>query len=243
MKAVSRRCALLFSLCFGCLSPIVGHTQEVVEPNRKPVSYIVFGGTGGTGLEIVKLLVENGSDVTAFVRPTSDRRQFGTLPVSFVVGDALDAASVSQAISSKPFGAVISSLGSPFLSDHRVDSEGNINVIEGAKLAGIKRILMVSSIGAGDSRDAIPGVLRTILGGGLDAKTIAESHMRESGLDWTIIRPGNLGEGPATGTARLVEDPNAFKGGTVPRAEVARLLVSAIKEPATVRKAFNIFQD
>jgi len=243
MKAVNRRWVLLFSLCLGGLSPVVGHTQEVVASDRQTDSYIVFGGTGGTGLEIVKLLVENGNEVTAFVRPTSDRSRFETLPVSFVVGDALDAASVSRAISSKPFAAVISSLGSPFLSDHRVDSDGNINVIEGSKLAGIERILMVSSIGAGDSRDAIPGVLRTILGGGLDAKTIAEDHMKTSGLDWTIIRPGNLGDGPATGTARLINDPSAFKAGTVPRAEVARLLVSAIKDPATAEKAFNIIQD
>lgn len=243
MTAVNRRFVVPYILCLGALLTGIVHANEDTVPTHGAGTYLVFGGTGGTGLEIVKLLVSYGADVTVFVRPTSDRAKFGTLPVSFVVGDALDAESVRQALGAKRYTAVVSSLGSPFLSDHRVDSEGNTNVINGARDKGIARVIMVSSIGAGDSQDAIPGVLRTILGGGLAAKTIAEDNLRKSDLDWTIIRPGNLGDGPSTGTARLVGDPNAYTVGTVPRAEVARLVVATILDEATFRQALNIVQD
>jgi uncharacterized protein YbjT (DUF2867 family) len=88
----------------------------------------------------------------------------------------------------------------------------------------------VTGLGAGDSRghggllyDAIafPLVLKRIY----DDKDVQEQMIRASGLDWTIVRPGLLRGGPATGQARPLTDPRDWRGGSVTRADVADFLV------------------
>ena len=199
---------------------------------------LVFGGTRATGLEIVKLLADRGETVTVFVRETSDRSQLVPLGVAFAVGDALDAQSVKEAFGQANFRAVISSLGSR-RGDSPVDDVGTINVTDAAKAAGVDRILMVSSLGAGESRDLLPFYVKWILGAGLDRKTTAENHIRASGLDYTIIRPGGLQDAPATGTGILIEEGQPIKVKSIPRAEVARLLVKAFDDPASVGKVYH----
>ncbi|MDG2242133.1 MAG: CpcT/CpeT family chromophore lyase [Rhodospirillaceae bacterium] len=202
---------------------------------------LVFGGTRATGLEIIKLLAARGQPVTAFVRPTSDVSALEELGVTMFVGDALQADSVMAAFESDYFGSVISSLGST-RGDSPVDDIGTINVAEAAKATGVDRILMVSSIGAGDSKDALPFYVRWILGSALERKTTAESHLIASGLDYTIIRPGGLGTGPATETGFLVEGSERFEFGQIPRAEVARLLIEAFDDPDTERKIYHAIE-
>ncbi len=209
-----------------------------VAPLADEGGVLVFGGTRGTGLEIVKLLAGRGEEVTVFVRPTSDRSQLTPLNVTFAVGDALDAQSVADAFRQDDFRAVISSLGSR-RGDSPVDDVGTINVTDAAKAAGVDRILMVSSLGAGESRDLLPFYVKWILGAGLDRKTTAENYIRDSGLDYTIIRPGGLQDEPATGIGAIVEEGQPIKVKSIPRAEVARLLVAAFDDPASVGKVYH----
>lgn len=199
---------------------------------------LVFGGTRNTGLEIIKILAARGDSVTAFVRPTSDVSALNELGVTLFEGDALDADSVKAAFEAGNYGAVISSLGST-RGDSPVDDVGTINVAEAAKATGVDRILMVSSIGAGESSDALPFYVRWILGSALERKTTAETHLMASGLDYTIIRPGGLGDGPASETGQLIEGSEAFVFGQIPRAEVARLLVEAFDDPDTEGKIYH----
>lgn len=203
---------------------------------------LVFGGTRATGLEIIKLLVERGEAVTAFVRPTSDLSLLTPLGVRTFKGDALDGESVQAAFEAGSYRAVISSLGST-RGDSPVDDVGTINVANAALAKGVNRLLMVSSIGAGESLDALPFYVRWILGSALERKTTAENYLKASELDYTIIRPGGLGEGPATDTGYLVDDTTQFKFGQIPRAEVARLLVQAFDDPASLRKVYHAIPD
>ncbi len=211
-------------------------TEMAVEP---PNGILVFGGTRATGLEVVKILAGRGEDVTAFVRPTSDVSQLKPLGVTLFTGDALEADSVKAAFESGSYRAVISSLGSR-TGDNPVDDVGNINVAEAAKATGVDRMLMVSSIGAGESRTAIPFFVRWILGSALERKTRAENHITASGLNYTIIRPGGLGDGPATGTGVLNDDQQSFEWGRIPRTEVARLLVQALDDP-NAANTYHVF--
>lgn len=199
---------------------------------------LVFGGTRATGLEIIKILKGRGDGVTAFVRASSDVAELERLGVDLFVGDALDAESVKAAFDSGNYSAVISSLGSR-RGDSPVDDVGTINVAEAALATGVDRLVMVSSIGAGDSKDALPFYVRWILGSALERKTTAENHLMASDLDYTIVRPGGLGEGPATNTGILIEGSERFDFGQIPRAEVARLLVEAFDNPDTARKVYH----
>lgn len=207
-----------------------------------PDGILVFGGTRGTGLEVIKILAGRGDAVTAFVRPTSDVAELQSLGVELFEGDALEADSVQAAFESGSYRAVISSLGSSG-GDSPVDDVGTINIATAAAASGVNRMLMVSSIGAGESLQALPFFVRWVLGSALERKTTAENYIKASTLDYTIIRPGGLGDGPATGTGFLVEDTQRFDWGRIPRAEVARLLVMAFDDPTSLRKVYHAVPD
>ncbi len=201
---------------------------------------LVFGGTRGTGLEIVRKLRERGEAVTVAVRSTSNTAELEKLGVSTVIADALDAEQVTNAVTSGGYAAVVSTLGTTRGEQHkRPDYIGNRNVIDATQTAGVKRFVFITVIGAGDSSDAAPGFSKRFLAEVISLKTRAEDHLRASGLDYTIIRPGGLGDVPATGTAVLVEDPKAFS--FIGREDLADLAVQALGDPSTVGKTYAAY--
>ncbi|MSR09128.1 MAG: NAD-dependent epimerase/dehydratase family protein, partial [Gammaproteobacteria bacterium] len=119
---------------------------------------IVFGATGKLGTELVRDLREHGDQVTAFVRPSSDRSQLEPLGVNFAVGDVLDAESVRLAFQGGEFDAVIAAVAG--LSEPDLDRQGNVNVADAALASGVQRVIFISTVGAGDSRDAAPLISR-----------------------------------------------------------------------------------
>jgi uncharacterized protein YbjT (DUF2867 family) len=203
-------------------------------------SILVFGGSRGTGLEIVRKLRERDEAVTVAVRSTSNTSELEKLGVSTVIADALDSEQVNAAMTSGSYAAVISTLGTTRGEQHkRPDYVGNRNVIDAAKTAGVKRFVFITVIGAGDSTDAAPGFSKRFLAEVIALKTQAEDHLRASGLDYTIIRPGGLGDVPTTGTAVLAEDPAAFS--FIGRADLADLAVQALGDPSTIGKTYSAY--
>jgi uncharacterized protein YbjT (DUF2867 family) len=195
---------------------------------------LVFGGTRGTGLEIVRKLRERGEAVTVAVRSTSNTAELEKLGVSTVIADALDAEQVTNAVSSGGYAAVISTLGTTRGEQHK-----RPDYVDAAQAAGVKRFVFITVIGAGDSSEAAPGFSKRFLAEVISLKTRAEDHLRASGLDYTIIRPGGLGDVPATGTAVLVEDPKAFS--FIGRADLADLAVQALGDPSTIGKTYAAY--
>ena len=234
--------SMALSAAMGFPSSTVAQDEYTPNAETSEDRVLVFGGTRGTGLEIIKILAGRGESVTAFVRPTSDIAELQSLGVELFEGDALESDSVQAAFESGSYRAVISSLGSSG-GDSPVDDVGTINIAKAAVATGVNRMLMVSSIGAGESRQALPFFVRWILGSALERKTTAENYIKASTLGYTIIRPGGLGEGPATGTGFLVEDTQRFDWGRIPRAEVARLLVMALDDPMSLRKIYHAVPD
>lgn len=201
---------------------------------------LVFGGTRGTGLEIVRQLRERGETVTVAVRRTSNTAELQKLGVDTVIADALDAETVQAAMSSQTFAAVVSTLGTTRgEQDKRPDYIGNRNVMDAAKAAGVQRFVFITVIGTGNSADAAPRPSRSFLKEVIALKSQAEDHLRASGLDYTIIRPGGLGDVPATGAAVLVDDPAAFS--YIGRIDLANLAVQAIGDPATIGKTYTAY--
>lgn len=232
-------------------------TQESTEPPPpksspvKPVveeslpragGILVFGGTQGTGLETVKQLVAMHEHVTVMVRGTSDTTALKELGVNIVVGDALDPESIKQAFTAAPFRAAVSVLGGH--KDYRVDGEGNKNVIDATKGAGVPRFVLVTSLGAGDSAASAPWylgwALRLFMKDYMAAKTAAEDHLRATDLDYTIIRPGwLLSSTKAGGTPTLVPETNTFSWIT--RADLGKLVATSVEDEATFKKTLTAY--
>jgi uncharacterized protein YbjT (DUF2867 family) len=160
---------------------------------------IVFGATGRSGRAVVARLLERGHSVTAFVR-NPGKIEAGNDGVRVATGDVLDAETVEPAV--RGHDAVISCLGAGLKG--RVRSEGTRNIITAMHAAGIRRLLSQSSLGVGDSRQNLNAYWKYLMFGLLLRSAyrdhhIQERYIRESGLDWTILRPGALTDGPVTG--------------------------------------------
>ncbi|MFK7957181.1 MAG: SDR family oxidoreductase [Lysobacterales bacterium] len=196
---------------------------------------LVFGATGGTGLATVRRLREQNVPVTAFVRPTSNREKLEPMGVSFVVGDALSLSDVDQAMADGNFAAVVSAIGGR-PGQPRPDYTGVKNMVDAAKRNGVGRMVLVSSIGAGDAARAKPpadaGFFKTIL----HEKTLGEDYLIASGLEYTVIRPGGLRTEPATGNGQLSVAPAM---GMIHREDVGALIVQALGDPSAVGKVYH----
>ena len=194
---------------------------------------LLFGGTRNTGLEVAKLLAGRGDRVTAFVRPSSDRSGLEPLGVSFTVGDALDMETVRAAFDGGDYTAVITTVGC-FSCDPRPDYLGNANIFDAAAEAGVDRLLLVTSIGSGDSFKAAPWLARVFLREIIPLKTQAEEHLVATGLEYTIIRPGALRSKPPSGKGYLSESRETE--GIINRSDLAGLIVEALDDHATKEK-------
>jgi len=197
---------------------------------------LVFGGTRGTGLEAIKLLVARGDRVTVMARSDSDRSGLEPLNVDIVEGNALARANVEAAFAAAKFTAVINSLGGK-RGETRPDLEGTISIVDAAEAAGVRRIVMVSAVGAGDSADALSPNAWKFLGPVMELKTQAEDRVTGSGLDYTILRPGGMGSDPATGTAIRTEDHSVM--GMINRADLGRLVVECLDDDSTIGHIYH----
>ncbi len=203
------------------------------QPASDDSSILIFGGTRNTGLMVARLLTERGDRVTAFVRPTSDRVALEELGVNFVVGDAMDIETVEAAFSTGKYRAVLTTIGC-LSCDPPPDYQANANIIAVAKDSTVRRLVLVTTIGAGDSLDATPMLSRRVLAKTLPLKTKAEEDLRASGLDYTIIRPGGLRSGIRTGNGVLTEDRDTF--GFIFREDLAELLVAVLDDGRSIGK-------
>lgn len=248
---------LLASMSGSFHRPASLHEFGAFQAPAAPV--LVVGATQNTGLEIVRELRARGVPVVASVRSTSNTAALDALGIEKVVFDAMNAEEVRAAIVPGRFSAVVSTLGTAARDlperrgwfealtegqnkmdpEKRPDFKGNRNLVDAAKAAGVPRFVLVTVIGTGDSARAAPALARRALADIMPLKDQAERHLRESGLQWTVIRPGGLGTRvlAATGTARLTDDVASFS--YIGRVDLARLVVNALGDPSTVGRNFT----
>lgn len=198
---------------------------------------LLFGASQRTGLEVARILTARGDNVTAFVRPSSDRANLEELNVTFVTGDATDADTVDAAFASGSFTAVINTIGGKRGEEPRPDYIGTKNIVDAAIRHGVKRMLMVTMVGAGDSNAVLSDQARKFLGPVAELKTQGEDYMMASDLDATILRPGGMLSQPATGTAIKTEDHSAM--GIIHRPDLAALVVESLDDDGTIGKIFH----
>lgn len=198
---------------------------------------IIFGATRGTGYETAKLLCERGDKVTALVRESSDASGLEALGATIVRGNAIEAADVKRALESGVFTAAVNTMGGKRGETPRPDVAGMKNILAAAKPASITRHLLVTAIGSGDSHSAVSPNVHKFLGEVLKLKTEIENMLQESGLDYTILRPGGMTNDPASGTAVKTEDHQVM--GMINRADLAALVVECLDDDTTIGKIYH----
>ncbi len=198
---------------------------------------LVIGASRGIGLATVRVLLAAGHSVRALARgasriPIEDQR------LEKLDGDALDRATIDRALAGTD--AVIQSLGVAFTFDALLKgttlfSRATRILADAMRANGVRRLVVVTGLGAGDSRghggflyDAVlfPLLLKRVY----DDKDVAEQIVRASALDWTIVRPGLLTNGPATGTYQVLVEPTSWRAGTISRADVADFLAKQVSD-------------
>jgi uncharacterized protein YbjT (DUF2867 family) len=199
---------------------------------------LVIGASRGLGLETVRTALADGLDVRALSRTA------GAMPIEgerleWVFADARERSQLAPALVGVD--AVIMTLGvapSPtvLLGGTTLFSASTRVVIDAMKVSGARRLIVVTGLGAGDSRGHGGFIYDTILFPLLlkrvyDDKDVQEQMLRHSGLDWTIVRPGLLTRAPASGRYLALDNPAEWRAGTISRADVAAFLVAEVRSP------------
>lgn len=209
---------------------------------------MVFGATGQLGAPHVKMLLDRGETVIAFVRPTSDRKRLEGLDVDYAVGDLMDADSVLNAMQMhKPTVVIDTSArrGGMMTRDQPFYGQAMKNIVDAAKTAGVEQIIIHSSVGV---RGSAAKLLKEQFGYDTESPNIrdkgeAEITLEQSGINYTIIRNGLLEFEPAapTGRAYLTDDMNAF--GRITRTDLAELSIGCIDNPDCINKIYHAQDD
>jgi uncharacterized protein YbjT (DUF2867 family) len=203
---------------------------------------LIIGGAGNSGSMIAKILMSQGHDVTAFVRPSTDRALLAGTNAKFVVGDAMKAEEVAKALAGQKYTVMIEVVQILTIDDTQSYERMYKNFVPIAKKMGVKQFIGLSS-GCGD-REAKDCPLSPPLYKVAADQTKAEHVLRASGVPYTIIRVGALVPGNhndpmaklATGTSYLTEDLSVF-GGAV-RAELDEQFAACVGQQRCINKIF-----
>lgn len=198
----------------------------------------IVGGHGQVARQLIHVLRRADHDPVALVRREEHRPDLEERGAQVRLLDIEQQDAAAFAAAFEGCGAVVFAAGGgPDGSVERkrtVDLEGSLKSIEGARLAGIDRFVQVSAIGVDDP---LPDDTDEVWRAYVEAKRDADAALRDSGLAWTILRPGRLTDEPATGRVALGADVSR---GDVTRADVAAVLAAVLDAPGSVRKQWNL---
>jgi putative NADH-flavin reductase len=203
------------------------------------MNLVVFGASGGTGQEIIKQALEQGHEVTAFVRDPK-KLQIKDSRLHIIEGDALkDQPTIAVAIAAKD--AIICALGvANSLRSAGLIAGGLAAIVPAAKKHGVRRLILISAFGVGESSRNAPLVprlmYRLLLGDIYRDKKAGEDIVKVSGLDWTILHPVMLTTGPKTGTCRSGERLSLKGIPKISRADVAHFALTQLADKTFLRK-------
>lgn len=196
---------------------------------------LILGATSGIGKLTVENAVSRGLAVRAFARSADTLEQTDLLEPW--PGDARRSEDLAQAL--EGCRAVIYALGirerlAMLWQTETLFSESTRLLIPAMQAAGISRLVVVTGFGAGRSRAAMSTLERighgAVLGRPYADKDRQEALIEASDLDWTIARPVILTNGRADRPVQVLNDPESWRNGLVPRAGVARYLVDAVEQ-------------
>jgi putative NADH-flavin reductase len=199
----------------------------------------IIGASRGIGAELLKASVEDNHEVTALVRdPTKLNTNIPGLKV--IKGNILDPSSVTAAITGQDASCVCIGIP-PTRKPVDVFSRGTQNVLNAIDKGSNQKFILVTGIGAGDSKghggffyDRILNPL--LLGTSYADKDQAESMVKTSNVEWLIVRPGFLTNGLRTGKYRVIENLSGVTAGKISRADVADFILKQLASPTCFGK-------
>ena len=202
---------------------------------------LIVGASKGIGLETARQALEAGHHVRALARSAA-AISLSHPNLEKVRGDALKSQDVEAALNGVD--VVIQTLGiglGDMFRPVHLFSDATRVLLAAMKAKGIKRLIAVTGFGAGDSEASISSLqrvpFRLVFGRAYGDKSLQERLIKESGLDWTIARPGVLTNGPRTGRFKILTDASQWRNGVISRSNVAEFLVRQIEDRTYVHQA------
>ncbi len=202
---------------------------------------LVIGATGKTGAAVVDQAIAAGHDVTAFVRNAAT---YTRQDVRIAEGDALDPQHIGAALDGQQ--AVIDTLGgkTPY-KESTLETDAARILIAAMAEGSVRRLLVVSALGEGDSKANTSFVyehilMPTFLRGVVKDKAGMEAEVSSSKLDWTIVRAALLTDDEPTGSIRTYDADDGDTAHKITRADLATFLVTELPRDTFSRKAVTV---
>ena len=204
---------------------------------------VVAGATGRVGRLVISEVLARGFKARAILVPpfdSPDQPEFTEKKVEMVEGDLNSVASLEKAVEGADY--LISAIGSrkPFSKKDldKIDNMGNQNLARAAKAKGLKRIVVISSNGVGNSRCFISLMHKLSMTVILRAKERSEAFIQSFGMEYTLLRPGGYNEKDLSG--EIVFGEGGGLGGLIGRGGIAKTCADAITNPAMKNRTFEV---
>lgn len=206
----------------------------------------VFGASGATGKNIVEQALTAGDEVNAFVR-NPEKLDIKNDKLTVIQGDVTNAQDVENAVADVD-GVLVALGASPDMQADIVMEEGTKNIIDAMKKHDVKRIVVQSSYAMSGSQEGVAFMKEMGMGDEqiamiqplLDDKAKQEDAARDSGLEYTIVRPLMLNNEPKTGEYRVGEHLDIKVGDAISRADVADFMLKDLKENKFIGKTVSL---
>jgi uncharacterized protein YbjT (DUF2867 family) len=199
---------------------------------------VVVGAHGRTGIKIVEQLIAAGDGVVATIRDPRQMADMVKRGAETVILDLEASTGPDFATQFKGADAVVFAAGSGTGESSEIDSKGVRKTLRAAEKVGVRRYVAISSIGASTGMRLSGDWATDEMKDYYKHKRLAGKAIMNSGLDWTIVEPGELTDGMGTGKVTLSLE--AIPPRSVSRADVAAVVVAALKAPKTVHKALQL---
>jgi len=240
IRGMARSLALTVAL--SAAMPVWAQQMEVrLEPVAEQAGavelVVVAGATGRTGTEVVAELRANGYHVRAFVRDVEKAREKLGEGIEYAQGDVRERETIEAALEDAD--ALVSAIGAgrgdPSNGPEFVDYGGVRNLADASAAAGLRQMVLVSSMGVTQEDHILNKMFNNVL----SWKFKGEDALRASGVPYTIVRPGGLTNAPGR-EFEVVFQQGDKEASAIPRADVARVCVAALGSTDALQKTFEV---
>ena len=200
---------------------------------------LLFGANGAAGRAFIEQ--HGGQNLTAVLRAADDGF-FAACNIPVIHADVLDEAAVDAAFERSRPDIVISFVGGKNEAGIRSDATGNIHIIAAERHTPNARFILITSMGCGEQWDGMSERFKQALGEAVQAKTEAENVLRQSSLNWSILRPCGLGNGESK-AYRLSGSDTSVPAGYMTRNGLAAAVLAVLNDAGSSSQVYSVTGD